>query len=57
MLIHWAALGGHNELVQHFLSLGVPVDPEDDVRNLSIIILIIIISIIILGQQTTTNNT
>jgi len=33
MLIHWAALGGHDDLVRHLLSLDVPVDPADDVRN------------------------
>lgn len=32
MLIHWAALGGHDDLVRHLLSLDVPVDPVDDVR-------------------------
>ncbi|XP_020277613.1 26S proteasome non-ATPase regulatory subunit 10-like [Pseudomyrmex gracilis] len=30
MLIHWAALGGHDDLVKHLLSLHVPVDPRDD---------------------------
>ncbi|KAG8040609.1 hypothetical protein G9C98_002605 [Cotesia typhae] len=30
MLIHWAALGGHNDLVKHLLSIGSPVDPQDD---------------------------
>lgn len=34
MLIHWAALGGHDDLVRHLLSLDVPVDPTDDVRDL-----------------------
>ncbi|XP_014213620.1 26S proteasome non-ATPase regulatory subunit 10-like [Copidosoma floridanum] len=29
-LLHWAALGGHDELVSHLLSLKVPVDPRDD---------------------------
>lgn len=33
MLIHWAALGGHDDLVRHLLSLDVPVDPVDDVRD------------------------
>ena len=31
MLIHWAALGGHDDLVIYLLSLGSPVDPTDDV--------------------------
>ena len=31
MLIHWAALGGHEDLVAYLLSLGVSVDPTDDV--------------------------
>lgn len=35
MLIHWSALGGHDDLVRHLLSLGVPVDPTDDVSKLS----------------------
>ncbi|XP_017793165.1 PREDICTED: 26S proteasome non-ATPase regulatory subunit 10-like [Habropoda laboriosa] len=30
MLIHWAALGGHDDLVKFLLSLGVPEDPTDD---------------------------
>ncbi|CAK9832978.1 26S proteasome non-ATPase regulatory subunit 10 [Anthophora retusa] len=30
MLIHWAALGGHDDLVRFLLSLDVPVDPTDD---------------------------
>ncbi|XP_057324417.1 26S proteasome non-ATPase regulatory subunit 10-like [Microplitis mediator] len=30
MLIHWAALGGHNDLVKHLLSAGSPVDSQDD---------------------------
>ncbi|XP_031826564.1 uncharacterized protein LOC116424382 isoform X2 [Nomia melanderi] len=30
LLIHWAALGGHDELVRYLLSLDVPVDPTDD---------------------------
>lgn len=34
MLIHWAALGGHDDLVRHLLSLDVPVDPTDDVSKL-----------------------
>lgn len=29
-LIHWAALGGHNELVQFLLESGSPVNPTDD---------------------------
>jgi 26S proteasome non-ATPase regulatory subunit 10 len=33
MLIHWAALGGHDDLVRYLLSLDVPVDPVDDVRK------------------------
>jgi len=33
MLIHWAALGGHDDLVRYLLSLDVPVDPMDDVRK------------------------
>ncbi|XP_011310262.1 26S proteasome non-ATPase regulatory subunit 10-like isoform X2 [Fopius arisanus] len=33
MLLHWAALGGHHDLVQFLLSLGAPVDPGDDVSN------------------------
>lgn len=31
MLIHWAALGGHEDLVTYLLSNGFPVDPQDDV--------------------------
>lgn len=30
MLLHWAALGGHDDLVRYLLSLDVPVDPTDD---------------------------
>ncbi|XP_071454261.1 26S proteasome non-ATPase regulatory subunit 10-like isoform X2 [Hetaerina americana] len=30
MLIHWAALGGHPEIVEYLLELGSPVDPLDD---------------------------
>ncbi|KAJ8664355.1 hypothetical protein QAD02_006017 [Eretmocerus hayati] len=30
MLLHWACLGGHDELVTHLLALDVPVDPRDD---------------------------
>ncbi|XP_046388168.1 26S proteasome non-ATPase regulatory subunit 10-like [Ischnura elegans] len=30
MLIHWAALGGHPEIVEYLLDLGSPVDPLDD---------------------------
>ncbi|KOX68707.1 26S proteasome non-ATPase regulatory subunit 10 [Melipona quadrifasciata] len=30
MLLHWAALGGHDDLVRFLLSLDVPVDPIDD---------------------------
>lgn len=35
MLIHWAALGGHDDLVRYLLSLDVPVDPTDDVSKIS----------------------
>ncbi|KAK0168039.1 hypothetical protein PV327_001879 [Microctonus hyperodae] len=38
MLIHWAALGGHNDIVQHLLSLGVPVDPLDDTNMTPLIL-------------------
>lgn len=31
MLSHWAALGGHDDLIRYLLSLGVPADPPDDV--------------------------
>lgn len=31
MLIHWASLGGHEDLVTYLLSIGLPVDPLDDV--------------------------
>lgn len=34
MLVHWASLGGHTELVRYLLSAGSPVDPKDDVRKL-----------------------
>lgn len=30
MPIHWAALGGHIEIVEYLLGLGSPVDPLDD---------------------------
>lgn len=36
MLIHWAALGGHDDLLQHLLSLKSPVDPTDDVKIFSL---------------------
>ncbi|RLU15911.1 hypothetical protein DMN91_011668 [Ooceraea biroi] len=38
MLIHWAALGGHDDLVRHLLSLDVPVDPEDDTNMTPLIL-------------------
>ncbi|XP_015590680.1 26S proteasome non-ATPase regulatory subunit 10 [Cephus cinctus] len=38
MLIHWAALGGHDDLVTHLLSLGVPVDPVDDTNMTPLIL-------------------
>lgn len=34
MLIHWAALGGHEELVKLLSDLGSPIDSKDDVRGL-----------------------
>lgn len=30
MLLHWAALGGHDTIVSHLLELGSPLDPVDD---------------------------
>ncbi|KAI4477002.1 hypothetical protein M0804_013182 [Polistes exclamans] len=38
MLIHWAALGGHDDLVRHLLSLGSPVDPTDDTNMTPLIL-------------------
>ncbi|KAH0540617.1 26S proteasome non-ATPase regulatory subunit 10-like isoform X1 [Cotesia glomerata] len=38
MLIHWAALGGHNDLVKHLLSIGSPVDPQDDTNTTPLIL-------------------
>lgn len=34
LLIHWAALGGHTELVSFLISKGQDVDAKDDVSNL-----------------------
>lgn len=31
MPIHWAASGGHTDIVRFLLNLGVPVDNKDDV--------------------------
>lgn len=38
MLLHWAASGGHNEVVKFLLDLGVPVDEKDDVSSFSFIL-------------------
>ena len=34
MFLHWAALGGHDELVSYLIGQDVPVDPMDDVSVL-----------------------
>ena len=33
MPLHWAASGGHNEIVKFLLDHGVPVDEKDDVSS------------------------
>ncbi|OAD54910.1 26S proteasome non-ATPase regulatory subunit 10 [Eufriesea mexicana] len=38
MLIHWAALGGHDDLVRYLLSIDVPVDPTDDMNMTPLIL-------------------
>ncbi|KAK2581429.1 hypothetical protein KPH14_005104 [Odynerus spinipes] len=38
MLIHWAALGGHDDLVRHLISLGTPVDAIDDTNMTPLIL-------------------
>ncbi|XP_051171168.1 26S proteasome non-ATPase regulatory subunit 10-like [Leptopilina boulardi] len=38
MLIHWAALGGHEDLVTYLLSNGFPVDPQDDMSMTPLIL-------------------
>ncbi|XP_046734846.1 26S proteasome non-ATPase regulatory subunit 10-like isoform X1 [Diprion similis] len=38
MLIHWAALGGHDDLVSYLLSLGFPTDPKDDMEMTPLIL-------------------
>ncbi|XP_014233800.1 26S proteasome non-ATPase regulatory subunit 10-like [Trichogramma pretiosum] len=32
LLLHWAALGGHEDIVTHLISLGSPIDHEDDMK-------------------------
>ena len=34
MPLHWAASGGHTDIVKFLLDLGVPVDNKDDVSFL-----------------------
>ena len=36
MPIHWAASGGHTDIVRFLLDLGVPVDNKDDVSFLKV---------------------
>ncbi|XP_054273689.1 26S proteasome non-ATPase regulatory subunit 10-like [Macrosteles quadrilineatus] len=38
LLIHWAALGGHCEIVRHLLSQGSSVDPQDDMHMTPLIL-------------------
>lgn len=33
MPLHWAASGGHSEIVKFLLGLGVPFDGKDDVSS------------------------
>nr|CAD7260145.1 unnamed protein product [Timema shepardi] len=38
LLIHWAALGGHEEIVGYLLEKGSPVDPGDDIAMTPLIL-------------------
>jgi len=35
MPLHWAASGGHTEIVEMLLSMNVPVDARDEVCQLN----------------------
>lgn len=38
LLIHWAALGGHHELVKFLADLGCPIDSTDDIGSTPLIL-------------------
>ncbi|KAI8435967.1 hypothetical protein MSG28_004126 [Choristoneura fumiferana] len=38
LLIHWAALGGNENLVEHLIESGSPVDPVDDTNSTPLIL-------------------
>lgn len=38
LLVHWAALGGNENLVDFLIDLGSPVDPVDDTNSTPLIL-------------------
>lgn len=57
MLIHWAALGGHEDLVIYLLSIGFPVDPEDDVSFSINPLIILVVDVVALSCHDMTDMT